>query len=139
VAEDVERTRCDPDPRVKPPGKRPPNAQTLAQETDDEATGCGVVAGRGASVDPQVAAVAPAQLLQGLCERREAGLSFRVVRGPIMETKQPDKIGRDLGEAPAASLPPRIWPAPPRCFASPLCPRKSRYRIGNIVSGILVP
>jgi hypothetical protein len=41
--------------------------------------------GRGASVDPQVAAVAPAQLLQGLCERREAGLSFRVFRGPIRE------------------------------------------------------
>src|SRR5258705_13434058 len=44
------------------------------------------VAGRGpAGVDPQVAAVAPAQLLQGLCERREAGLSFRIVRGPIHE------------------------------------------------------
>ena len=36
-------------------------------------------------VDPQVAAVAPAQLLQGLCERREAGLSFRVVHGQIHE------------------------------------------------------
>src|SRR2546427_9032475 len=41
------------------------------------------VAQRG--VDPQVAAVAPAQLLQGVCERREAGLSFRVVRGQIHE------------------------------------------------------
>ena len=44
------------------------------------------VVGRGpAGVDPQVAAVAPAQLLQGLCERREAGLSFRIVRGQIHE------------------------------------------------------
>src|SRR4029453_13876835 len=44
------------------------------------------VVGRGpASVDLQVAAVAPAQLLQGLCERREAGLSFCIVRGHIHE------------------------------------------------------
>jgi hypothetical protein len=31
-------------------------------------------------VDPQVAAVGPAQLLQSLHERRKAGLSFRIVR-----------------------------------------------------------
>src|SRR5258705_12460871 len=44
------------------------------------------VVGRGpAGVDPQVAAVAPAQLLQGLCERREAALPFRIVRAPIRE------------------------------------------------------
>src|SRR5262245_46272094 len=36
-------------------------------------------------VVPQVAAVAPAQLLQGLRERREAGLSFRIVHGQIQE------------------------------------------------------
>ena len=44
------------------------------------------VLGRGpAGVDPQVAAVAPAQLLQGPRERREAGLSFRIARGLIYE------------------------------------------------------
>ena len=32
-------------------------------------------------VDPHVAAVGPAQLLQPLQERRDAGLSFRIVRG----------------------------------------------------------
>ena len=34
-----------------------------------------------AVVDPHVAAVGPAQLLQPLQERREAGLRFRIVRG----------------------------------------------------------
>ena len=34
-----------------------------------------------ADVDPHVAAVGPAQLLQPLQERREAGLTFRIVRG----------------------------------------------------------
>src|SRR5882757_9832354 len=52
-----------------------------------------VVARGPAGVDPQVAAVAPAQLLQGLCERREAGLSFRIVRGPIHEhADAPDAV-----------------------------------------------
>ena len=36
-------------------------------------------------VDPHVAAVGPAQLLQPLQERREAGLSFRIVRGEAHE------------------------------------------------------
>ena len=36
-------------------------------------------------VDPHVAAVGPAQLLQPLQERREAGLSFRIVRGQAHE------------------------------------------------------
>ncbi|MGB7013254.1 MAG: hypothetical protein WBD97_23015, partial [Pseudolabrys sp.] len=44
------------------------------------------VVGRGITgVDPQIVAVAPAQLLKGLCERRKAGLSFRIVLGPIHE------------------------------------------------------
>src|SRR5215207_9447375 len=44
------------------------------------------VVGRGpAGVNPQVAALAPAQLLQGLCKRREASLSFRILRCPIRE------------------------------------------------------
>ena len=34
-----------------------------------------------AGVDPHVAAVGPAQLLQPLQERRDAGLRFRIVRG----------------------------------------------------------
>ncbi len=34
-----------------------------------------------ADVDPHVAAVGPAQLLQPLQERRDAGLPFRIVRG----------------------------------------------------------
>jgi len=41
------------------------------------------VVGRGpAGIDPQVG---PAQLFQGLRERREAGLSLRIVGGPIHE------------------------------------------------------
>jgi hypothetical protein len=44
------------------------------------------VVGRSpASIDPQIAAFAPAQLLQGLCERRDAVLSFRIVRVHIHE------------------------------------------------------
>ena len=44
------------------------------------------VVGRGpTSVDPDVAAFASAQLLHGLCERREAGLSFCIVLGQIHE------------------------------------------------------
>jgi hypothetical protein len=40
------------------------------------------VVGRGpADVDPQVLTVAPTQLRQGLCECREAGLKFLIVRG----------------------------------------------------------
>ena len=34
-----------------------------------------------ADVDPHIAAIAPAQLLQGLLERREAGLTFGIVCG----------------------------------------------------------
>ena len=36
-------------------------------------------------VDPHVAAVGPAQLLQPLQERRDAGLRFRIVRGAVHE------------------------------------------------------
>src|SRR6516164_6650910 len=38
-----------------------------------------------AEVDPHIAAIAPAQLLQGLLERREAGLTLRIVCGPAHE------------------------------------------------------
>jgi hypothetical protein len=38
-----------------------------------------------ADVDPHVAAIAPAQLLQGLLERREAGLAEWIVCGPVHE------------------------------------------------------
>jgi hypothetical protein len=48
-----------------------------------------------AGVDPQVTAIAPAQLLEGLCERREAGLSFRIVRGQIHEhADAPHRLAR---------------------------------------------
>ena len=43
------------------------------------------IAGGPASVDPHVAAVGPAQLLQPLQECREAGLRFRIVRGRAHE------------------------------------------------------
>jgi hypothetical protein len=42
--------------------------------------GCGP-----ANIDSQIATFAPAQLLQGLCKRREAILSFRIVRAQIHE------------------------------------------------------
>jgi len=38
-----------------------------------------------ADVDPYIAGIAPAQLLQGLLERREAGLRLRIVCGPAHE------------------------------------------------------
>src|SRR6185369_16533224 len=38
-----------------------------------------------AGVNPHVAVVAPAQLLQGLPERRDGGLTFWIVSGPIHE------------------------------------------------------
>ena len=41
------------------------------------------VASRPTKVDLQIVAFAPAQLLQGLLERREAGPSFRVVRSHV--------------------------------------------------------
>ena len=39
------------------------------------------IAAAPAEVDPHIAAIDPAQLLQPLQERREAGLAFRIVRG----------------------------------------------------------
>src|SRR5262245_27086407 len=44
------------------------------------------VAGIGpASIDPQVAALAPSQLAERLCERGEPGLPLGIVRGDIRE------------------------------------------------------
>jgi len=37
------------------------------------------------NVDPHIAAIAPAQLLQGLLERREAGLPLFIIRGSVYE------------------------------------------------------
>jgi hypothetical protein len=36
-----------------------------------------------------IATFAPAQLLQGLCEGCEPGLTFRIVRGPVHEDANP--------------------------------------------------
>jgi hypothetical protein len=45
------------------------------------------IAGSGpAGIYPQVAALAPSQLAERLCERREPGLSLGIVRGDIRET-----------------------------------------------------
>ena len=56
-----------------------------------------------AGVDPHVAAVGPAQLLQPLQERRDAGLCFRIVRGRVHEhADAPHPLGllRARGERP---------------------------------------
>ena len=42
-----------------------------------------------AGVDPDVAAVAPSQLLQGLLERRQLDLAAWIVRGPVHEHTEP--------------------------------------------------
>ena len=44
-----------------------------------------------AVVDPHVSAVGPAQLLQHLQKRREAGLSFRIVRGHVHKHTDPTR------------------------------------------------
>ena len=62
-----------------------------------------------ASVDPHVAADGPAQLLQPLQERREAGLTFRIVRGRGHEhADAPHPLGllRARRERPRAAAPP---------------------------------
>ena len=60
-----------------------------------------------ADVDPHVAAVGPAQLLQPLQERRDAGLYFRIVRGQVASTPM-RRIRSPAARAPrAATLPPR--------------------------------
>src|SRR5262249_17109558 len=47
-----------------------------------------------AGVDPDVAAVAPSQLLQGLLERRQLDLAAWIVRGPVHEhTEPPHALG----------------------------------------------
>jgi hypothetical protein len=47
-----------------------------------------------AGVDPDIAAVAPSQLLQGLLERRQLDLAAWIVRGPVHEhTEPPHPLG----------------------------------------------
>ena len=60
-----------------------------------------------AVVDPHVAAVGPAQLLQPLQECRDAGLSFRIVRGRL-------RARRCAAPALAAARAPRAATPPPR-------------------------
>ena len=60
-------------------------------------------AGGPPGIDPHVAAVGPAQLLQALQERREAGLPFRIVRGQVHKhADAPHPLGllRACGERP---------------------------------------
>src|SRR5512141_1982937 len=45
-----------------------------------------------ARVNPNIAAVAPAQLLQGLPERRDGGLTFWIVSGPVHEHTDPPHL-----------------------------------------------
>ena len=62
-----------------------------------------------AVVDPHVAAVGPAQLLQRLQERRDAGLAFRIVRGHVHEhADAPHALGllRPRRERPRRRAPP---------------------------------
>jgi hypothetical protein len=61
-------------PSRQRPGSRPARARPTPPRICD-------IARAPASVDPEVAAFAPAQLLQPLQERRHAGLPFRIVRG----------------------------------------------------------
>jgi hypothetical protein len=49
----------------------------------------GVFSGGPPSIDPQIAAVGPAQLLQPLQKRRHAGLSFGIVCGATQEYANP--------------------------------------------------
>ena len=80
--------------------------------------------GRGpADVDPHVAADAPAQLLQLLQERPDAGLKFWIVRGagsstPMRRIRSPCCARAASGHAAAA--PPRSVMNSRRC----MCPRK---------------
>src|SRR5262245_27288088 len=60
-----------------------PEATVGSRSTATRVTAGAISLSRGAGVDAQIAALAPAQLLQRLCERREAGASFRIVRVPI--------------------------------------------------------
>src|SRR5262249_52774870 len=50
------------------------------------------IASTPAGVDPHVAAVGPAQLLQPLHERRETGLTIRIVRGLANEPSDPPHL-----------------------------------------------
>jgi hypothetical protein len=57
-----------------------------------------------ADVDPHIAAIAPAKLLQGLLERGEAGLTLRIVCGPAHEyanASHPLRLLRSRRERPS--------------------------------------
>ena len=62
-----------------------------------------------ADVNPYVTAVSPAQLLQPLCKRREAGLPFRIVRGQTAQhadAPHPLALLRGAASGRAAIAPP---------------------------------
>ena len=80
--------------------------------------------GRGpARVDPHVAADGPAQLLQPLQERCDAGLILRIVRGSRPSGRRCAASARPAARAPrAATPPPRRQEAPRnsrRCMSAP--------------------
>ena len=56
-----------------------------------------------ASVDPNIAAVGPAQLLQDLPERCDAGLTYRIVRGRVHEHTDAPHRARAAARAPRAA------------------------------------
>ena len=60
-----------------------------------------------AVVDPHVAAVGPAQLLQPLQKRRDAGLSFRIVGGLVMSTPMRRTRSPCCARAASGHAPPR--------------------------------
>jgi hypothetical protein len=45
-----------------------------------------------AHVNPNIAAVAPAQLLQGLTKRRHGGLTFWIVSNPVRKNADPPQL-----------------------------------------------
>jgi hypothetical protein len=58
---------------------------------------------RPASVDPDIAALRPAELLESLAERRDKGLSFRVALGIChqhVDPPHPLRLLRACGEGP---------------------------------------
>ena len=90
-----------------------------------------------AGVDPHVAAVGPAQLLQPLQERRDAGLIFRIVRGRRVRSTPMRRIRSGCcaraASGHAAAAPPRSVMnfAPPH--VRPLAQETASYRLKRVL------
>src|SRR5262249_36065 len=77
---------------------------------------------RSAIVDPQIATFAPAQLLQGLLEDGDAGLTFRIVRGRVHQHANTATSSGCCARATnghAKAAPPRTLTNSRRLIASP--------------------